>query len=485
MSIKGYPVEGRRADLEPDADALGYATVVPRGVNRRALDVVNGGVYLVASDIVEAGSTNNVINATSHSAKKGDVIRFTSSAVDEFEVIVKSVTANAITIYGNTSVAPSAADTFDILRPITERFSSSGATLATVTPTPIQYVLDSVNTDVTEDTSTPANNRPLPVKLVDAGGDFAVNIANQNLEVQLTDVGANYDSVRIGDGTETVAVNASNEMQVRDDDANTALGTANTSLGTLVTSNAAIQTAVELLDNAVNGTTLNVTIAAEGAVATEATLAAMSAKFSSLGIKANAASAPVVLSTEQNTLLTNMVTALQLLDNAVNGTTFNVTIAAEGAVATEATLASIDGKDFATETTLAAQSAKLPASLGQKNSAGSLAVVLASDQTPIKMGGLTPVDFLDSGVVDTSSTNIPVGGVQVVASLAADCSQIEIIDDVGEYMSIRDGGGTVLSYLPLGGGLINLNISSGTTLRLYSETGSTISVGSIAMNFLG
>lgn len=483
MSIKGYPTEGRRSDIESDADALGFATVVPRGVNRRALDIINSGAYTVAGDIVESGSTSKVINATAHLAKRGDIIRFTSSAVEELECIVKSTTTDTITIFGATSVAPSAADTFDILRPITERFSSTGTTLATLAGA-IQFKLDGTDVDVLEDTVTPANNQPLPVKLVDAGGDLAINIANQNLEVQLSAASATPDSVRIGDGTETVEVNASGEMQVRDDDANTAIGTANTNLGTLISSNAAIQTAVELLDNAVNGTTLNVTIADEGAVATQATLAALNAKFSALGIKANAASAPVVLSSEQNTLLTNMVTSLQLLDNAVNGNTFDITVADAGTIATEATLAALAAVDFATETTLAAQSAKFPASLGQKNSSASFAVTMASDQSPLPVNKGTPVDFLDLGLVDSSTTNIPVAGVQVVASLAAACNEIEIQDDIGEYMVLTDGSDVILSYLPLGGGSVKVSIAAGTALKLASRTGATIIVGKIAMNFL-
>ena len=94
-------------------------------------------------------------------------------------------------------------------------------------------------------------------------------------------------------------------------------------------------------------------------------------------------------------------------------------------------------------------------------------------------------DFLDSGVVDTSGTNILTTGTSVVASLASGCQSIEVVDDIGEYMSLRDGAGTVLSYLPLGGGLVKVMIAAGTNIKLYSETGSTISVGKIAINFLG
>lgn len=94
---------------------------------------------------------------------------------------------------------------------------------ATITSAPTSFILDSVDTQVVEDTVTPSNNTPLPVKLTSTTGD--INITAGDLNVQLTHAGASYDSVRVGDGTELMAVNASNEAQVRDDDANTTLST--------------------------------------------------------------------------------------------------------------------------------------------------------------------------------------------------------------------------------------------------------------------
>lgn len=97
----------------------------------------------------------------------------------------------------------------------------------------------------------------------------------------------------------------------------------------------------------------------------------------------------------------------------------------------------------------------------------------------------TPVDFLDAGVLDSSSTNIPAAGVSVVASLAAIVTEIEIFDDIGEYMTITDGSDVVLAYLPLGGGRVKVGITAGTEIKLASVSGSTISLGKIAINFLG
>lgn len=51
------------------------------------------------------------------------------------------------------------------------------------------------------------------------------------IEVQLDHQAPNPDSVRIGDGTETANVNANNQLETRDNDANTSLTAINNTLG--------------------------------------------------------------------------------------------------------------------------------------------------------------------------------------------------------------------------------------------------------------
>jgi len=77
---------------------------------------------------------------------------------------------------------------------------------------PIKFLLDSVLTDVSEDTVTPANSTPLPVKLVAAGGE--INVTAGDINVQLAHTGANFDSTRIGDGTETWIFNTEGKGEV-------------------------------------------------------------------------------------------------------------------------------------------------------------------------------------------------------------------------------------------------------------------------------
>ena len=76
---------------------------------------------------------------------------------------------------------------------------------------PLQFTLDAATVTVTEDTVTPANNIPLPVKIMDGG---EVTLTAANLDVQLEHDGANPDSVQIGDGTEILLITAAGEATV-------------------------------------------------------------------------------------------------------------------------------------------------------------------------------------------------------------------------------------------------------------------------------
>lgn len=79
---------------------------------------------------------------------------------------------------------------------------------------PVKFRLDGSVVEVLEDTVTPANNQPLPVKLTSVTGDIAITAGDLN--VQLEHTGANYDSIRLGDGTTLVSVSTNNDMQVVD-----------------------------------------------------------------------------------------------------------------------------------------------------------------------------------------------------------------------------------------------------------------------------
>lgn len=159
--------------------------------------------------------------------------------------------------------------------------------------------------------------------------------------------------------------------------------------------------------------------------ATETTLSAVNGKFGSLGQKAMTGSAPVVIASDQSSIPVTVASlpipsgaatlAEQQAQTALLGTidTSNSSINTKTPALGQALMAAsspvviasnqsavpISGTvtanlgtiaGVATETTLAAMSAKLPATLGQKVMTASMAVVLASDQSSVPVAA-TPV----------------------------------------------------------------------------------------------
>ena len=510
--MQGYPTSKKLSNNSEDPVKKEFVTIQPVGSNKHALDTMNNGVYEhVASVAVEAGSTDKILKVTGHDYKKGDVVRFltTANSIEEAEVaILKSVDADNVELAAILSDSLEAGDTVSILRPVLFKLQSDGAMVTSQGP--IQFNLNGSAVEVNEDTGTPANNAPLPVKLTGATGD--VNITAGDLNVQLSHLGASHDSTRIGDGTNIMAVNASLEAQVRDDDANTALGTINTSLGNLATEatlgNVALE-ATQLLGNAslvsilaaLGPVATEASLASiDGKVSTEATLAALSAKFNSLAQKASANSAPVVLSTEQEAILSAIVTAI----GVTNAKDFS----------TEATLAALNNKFGTLSRKVAAGSAPVVLStedkgvldtidlvldnilartpvLGEAAAAAAVPVVLANN-VDVRLARLDVVDQIDTTpLLSINTNNIPAssaGYLTVVASLASDVKRIKVIEDIGEFIGMYDGANTLLCVLPQGftGGEMDIAIPSGTAIKLRNMKDATIATDTyMAINFLG
>ena len=189
------------------------------------------------------------------------------------------------------------------------------------------------------------------------------------------------------------------------------------------------------------------------------------------------------LQTSSEALLTTIDADTSTLAGAVAGTEMQVdvlTSALPSGAATSALQTTANG----ILTTIDADTGSLAGCV-----AGTEVQVDIVSMPSVTVSSIAPVDFLDSGVIDTSTFNSPNGiptgtQVTVVSSLAAACTQIEVVDDIGEYMSLRVGG-VVKAYLPLGGGRVKVSLSSTDTVQLASETGADITSGKIAVNFLG
>lgn len=161
-------------------------------------------------------------------------------------------------------------------------------------------------------------------------------------------------------------------------------------------------------------------------------------------------------------------------------------------VATEATLLTIKS-DTATivtntgtintsNTAIAASTASIDTKLTTTNS---LLASLESAST------LTPVDQLDTPLLNTASTNIPASAslpLQVVASTAAAVYKLVSVEDIGEFIGVYTGAVSsevLLCVMPLGGGGMLVNIPISTRVSLRNMKNAAISSGFIAMNLLG
>ncbi len=539
---------------------------------RFGLDTFIHGIYRVSavSDLVEAPAHRRVIKATGHVAKKNDFIQFYTGANIGQEIQVLSVPdANTIVLASNLEVLPSVGDEFYVLRSVTPRYSQDGD--LNVSSGPVRFTLDAVDTLVREDTADATNNHPMPsgmmikkddgkyypvtldtsnpyahtpipVVITDLAGSTTVNITAGDLNVSIKHNGADPSSVRIGDGTETANVNASNELQVADDTARTHLATlagavSGTEMQVDVVSSAlptgaataANQTTeighLATLAGAVAGSEMQVDVVSSAlptGAATEATLAALAAEdfatqttlaavLTELQLKADltetqpvsVASLPLptgaateatlaALAAEDfatQTTLAALLTELQLkADLTETQPVSAASLPLPTGAATEATLAALAAEDFSTETTLAAMSAKLPATLGQKTMANSMAVVISSDQSAIATTE-THQYIREYVIHDASSSNITTGAfVTAIASTGATTKAIKWSDDIGDLIGIATGAAAsevIIAVAALGGDTLPVNIPAGTRISLKALGGSNITSGKATIQLIG
>ena len=324
------------------------------------------------------------ITLPTHTASKNDVMRMITGTLLAWEYdIIQVIDANNFYILPISDTKPIVAETAKVLGWTTSKSSQEGELVVVVAPSPVAFVLDGVDTEVEQDTAVAANNRPLPsqlfiykdgvqipitkdtgtpantvgvpVEIVAASGT-PINITAGDINVQLTDLGVNFDAVRLGDGSGNyVGINASNEAKVHDAD---------------VLAQAVLLVAKDFATSAKQDTLL-----------------------AELQLKADLTETqPVSLA------------SIPLATGAATEAKQDTQITAAGSTNTK--LDTIIAKDFATETTLAAMSAKLPATIGQKAMAASLAVVIASDQSALPVTGTF---FQATQPISAASLPLPTG----------------------------------------------------------------------------
>jgi hypothetical protein len=190
-----------------------------------------------------------------------------------------------------------------------------------------------------------------------------------------------------------------------------------------------------------------------------ASLTSIDGKLGTLGQKAMSGSAPVVIASDQSALPVSQ-------SGTWNITNISGTVSLPTGAATEATLS--------------AMSAKLPATLGQKTSANSMAVVLPSDQI-VATAAPTGRSRANAPVLNdySSSPVTSAAYVQIIASTTSAANAIEIFDSSGVtlYLAVGAAASEVdqIIVIPGGNGLIPLAIPASSRISLKATSTSATS----------
>lgn len=173
-ALKGFSKQQKRT-----GDINQYVTVQPIGNDRHGLDITG---KIALQDMGNETTTSlaaakDQLAITATAIQPGDIVVVDSSG--EKSVVRSLINANTVQLEGELSTSTPASEQINIFRPSELPLGTNGKldVNAVVAQGPTQFVLNGGSQEVTEDTVTPANNRPLPVKIVDATGD--VDVATQ------------------------------------------------------------------------------------------------------------------------------------------------------------------------------------------------------------------------------------------------------------------------------------------------------------------
>jgi hypothetical protein len=463
MSIKGFP-SNQKLPLGSGVTSE-HVTVQPTDEFRNVLDTTARFAFRVGGDTprVAAANTGNIdgftwVYDTNTPARRGDFVRFETGAAQFKEIAIIKVETNRFLLGAFVSPPPAPNDTFFIMRYATQRVDQDGTQLVSIAPSPTSFVLNGTTTNVQEDTNTPANSKPLPVKVLDSAGlvpDFATQATLLTRATEATALSIKSDTAAIA------AVDFATE---------TTLAAAAANIALIQGKDFATQTT--LLTRATEATALAIkadtaAIAAKD-FATETTLAAAAANIALIQGK-------------------DFATQTTLLTRATEAT----------ALAIKADTATIAAKDFATEATLTAVDTKLNNVIkndGSHNFLGAGGKIQGGAWKPINVNSDGDVFVVEQGrtAVDTarhSYSSTPVNTTnwqQLIASTSGAIRRVEIFDSSGQTLELGVGapGSEVRQILifPGGNGVVPLTIASGARVSVRAVS-ATANEGEISINF--
>lgn len=408
-----------------------HLTVSPLGSNRTGLTTSQVNLFeisaipLAITDIQYNTKDEKYLILTldgNHNAHSGDVVRFTSGALIFWEIeILKALSPTKLVIgnIGNQDggdVLPVIGDELKLMRWVTAKSDSEGN--LNFSPGPTTFIKDGISAVVAEDSANPANNKALPslamiykngvqvpvsdsdsdpndvvavpVKITDVGG-AVINITAGDINVQTSDMGVNFDSQRIGDGSGVylkIEADGSINAIVDQSVAEGKLDCIKAVLDLINGKDFATETkleAVRLLIASLDGKDF----------ATEATLSLVSTKLDSLATTTGQAA---IVSAIQNIVFdkTGLATSAKQDSELLKLTEMDLELenqtTALGGIDTK--LGTVNTKLTEMDNAVDAMSSKLPASLGAKTGANSLSIIPASDS------GLATEAKQDAGIVE-------------------------------------------------------------------------------------
>lgn len=367
----------------------------------------------------------------------------------------------------------------------------------------ITFKKDGVSVNVNEDTITPANNVPLPVKLSSVTGD--INITAGDLNVHLSHAGVNYDSTRIGDGTNLLGITALNEAKVI---INSELPSGDNNIGNVdIVTLPSIPSGdnnignVDVLTQPVRshvsdsiriGDGIELAAVTPSGQLEVAVTAALPSGTNNIG-DVDVLTLPSIPSG------TNTIGKIDQGLGGVSAWKVDGEYSAVNAATLPSKVAVVAGYDGANVRAVKVDNTGIVEVSGNVNANCSGSVTVSSGNVTVagtvtaNQGTLcTVVDFLDTPLLNASSTNIPASAstpLTVVASLAANVKKIQILDTTGSFIGLyADPAGTPVLKAIIGPGsdsTIELSLTAGTVLGLRNMENSAITVGNVAINFMG
>lgn len=230
---------------------------------------------------------------------------------------------------------------------------------------------------------------------------------------------------------------------------------------------------------------------------TATSVASIDTKTPTIGQKLMAASSPVVIASDQSAIPASQSGTWNITN--ISGTISLPTGASTAANQSTAntSLSSIDTKltsqaTAANQTTGNSSLSSIDTKLSSQATAANQSTIITSLQNLEASLTLDVVDQIDTTpLLDTATTNIPASSgnpVQIVASTAAAVKKIQTVEDIGSFIGIYTGAAlseVLKAVLPLGGGELEMEIPAGTRISLRAMENTAISIGKIAINFLG